>query len=330
MSRFKTVKTILSTMTIAVAVGFVMQYGETAPNMQAGAENAMYNSAPRTLMMSTNAQGEAVFGVPNVVMTPLNHAANVQPVVAVDVVYTELDVPVLGTIMATPIIGCQTTLTTKRQPAALVELTIDAPCFANSTFTVRHNEMLFSGVTDRTGTALVTVPVLTTDAMFYVAFDNIVQASTEIFVPELRQYDRAVLQWEGTENMRLHALEGGAQIGDPGHVWSASIHTAEDARSGRYGFVVYLGIAQGELSYQAEVYTFPAGQMNTDAVVDLLVGVSVNEANCGREVDATTIQTNAAQTLVTSDVAIKMPDCDQIGQVALISDKFADLTLAAR
>lgn len=330
MSRFKTAKTILSTMTIAVAVGFVVQYGETAPSMQAGADNAMYNKAPRTLMMSTNAQGEAVFGVPNVVTTPLAHTGNVQPVVAVDVVYTELDVPQLGTILATPISGCETRLQTRRQPAALVELTIEAPCFKEAAFTVRHNGMMFSGVTDRAGTARVTAPALTISAVFEVAFNNVVQASAEVYVPELRQYDRAVLQWRGTDNMRLHALEGGAQIGDPGHVWSASVHTAQETRNGLHGFVAYIGATQGEIPYQAEVYTYPVGQMNKDGAVDLLVGVSVNEANCAREVDAITIQTNGGLTLVTSEIAIQMPGCDRIGEVALISDKFADLTLASR
>lgn len=317
-------------MTIAVAVGFVVQYGETAPRIQAGAESSTYSKAPRTLMMSTNAQGEAVFGVPNVVTTPLAHSNNVQPVVAVDVVYTELDVPQMGTILATPISGCETTLGTERQPAALVELTIEAPCFKDAPFTVRHNGLMFSGVTDRAGAARVTVPVLTTDAMFEVAFNNVVQASAEVFVPELRQYDRAVLQWAGTNNMRLHALEGGAQIGDPGHVWSASVHTAQETRKGLHGFVAYVGSAQGEVPYQAEVYTYPVGQMNKDGAVDLLVGVSVTETNCARKVDAITIQTNGGQTLVTSEVAIQMPGCDRIGEVALIGEKFADLTLAAR
>lgn len=329
MSRFKTIKTVASTLTIAVAVGFVMQYGEPAAGVAPDEDGPTYNKAPRTLMMSTNAQGEAVFGVPDVVTTPLNHAANVQRIVAVDVVYTELDVPTLGTILATPVIGCETTLTAKRQPAAIVELSIAAPCFEDSSFVVMHEELGFSAVTDEDGNAVVSVPVLVTNAEFSVSFGNILQATTDIFVPELRQYDRAVLQWESADNMRLHALEGGAQIGDPGHVWSASIHTAEDTREGRHGFVVYLGETDADIPYQAEVYTYPAGQMNRDGAVDLRVGISVSEDNCAREVEAKTIQTNAGQTLVTSEIVVVMPSCDQAGEVLFVSDQFIDLALAS-
>lgn len=330
MSRFKTIKSIASTLTIAIAVGFVMQYDQPAPNVGAASESPTYNKAPRTLMMSTNAQGEAVFGVPDVVTMPLNHAANVRPVVSVDVVYREFDVPELGAILATPVLGCDTRLSSKRQPAAMVELTIVSPCFADTGIVVHHEDLLFSAVTDDEGEAVVMVPALVTDAEFSVSVGNVLQATTDIFVPELRQYDRAVLQWASADNMRLHALEGGAQIGDPGHVWSASIHSAQDTREGRHGFVVYLGETDVEIAYQAEVYTFPAGQMNRDAAVDLRVGVSVDEDNCGREVDASTIQTNAGQMLVRSEIVALMPECDQVGEVVFFSDMFADLTLASR
>ena len=129
--------------------------------------------------------------------------------------------------------------------------------------------------------------------------------------------------------MRLHALENGARIGDPGHVWSASLHTAEDARAGRNGFVVYLGDTEAVIPYQAEIYTLPEGRMSRDGGVDLRVGVTVTAENCGREVDAKTIQTNAGQMLVTTEVAMQMPVCDQIGEVAFLRDKFTDLTLVS-
>ncbi len=86
MSRFNTLKTMTLTLLAAASVGFIVQYGETAPELGPREIGTEYNKAPRTLMMSTNASGEAVFGVPNVVTSPMNHAANVQQVVAVDVV----------------------------------------------------------------------------------------------------------------------------------------------------------------------------------------------------------------------------------------------------
>ena len=329
MSRLKTIKTIASTITIAVTIGFIVQYGESAPTVQSDEVEESYKKVPRSLMLSTNAQGQPVFGVPNVLTTPQDHAANLRHVVAVDAVYAELDTPRLGAIMATPVIGCDTTLSASREPAAVVALSIAAPCNREQSFQVSHSGMHITASTDRQGNAVVRIPALVTDAQFIISFDNILKATTEIFVPELRQYDRAVLQWMTDDNMRLHALENGAEIGGSGHVWSASFHTAQDTREGRNGFVVYLGDANAEIPYQAEVYTFPEGQMNRDGAVDLRVGVSVTAANCGREVDAVTIQTNAGQTVVRTEIAIQMPPCDQIGQVAMLQDKFSDLTIVS-
>lgn len=329
MSRIKTIKTVASTLTIALTIGFLVQYGESTPRIAGSDDTEVYNKAPRSLMLSTNAQGQPVFGVPNIVTTPLDHAANAQRVVAVDAVYTELDVPTFGTIMATPAVGCETRLTARREPAAMVVLDVVAPCNANEGIVISHSGMRIAAETDRRGNAVVTVPALVPNAEFNVTFDNILSATTEIFVPELRQYDRAVLQWASGENMRLHALENGARIGDPGHVWSASLHTAEDARAGRNGFVVYLGDANAEVPYQAEIYTLPAGRMSRDGGVDLRVGVMVTAENCGREVDARTIQTNAGQMLIATDIAMQMPGCSQVGDVAFLRDKFTDLTLVS-
>lgn len=329
MSRLKTIKTIASTLTVALSIGFVAQYGETTPDMDGAGLPETYNKAPRSLMLSTNAEGQAVFGVPNIVTTPLDHTANAIRVVAVASVYTEFDTPRFQSIMATPLPGCETVINTRREAAALVTLNVASPCLANRSFVVSHSGLRVSATTDRSGNAQVVMPALVPNAEFAVTFDNILKASTKIFVPELRRYDRAVLQWSSTDNMRLHALENGAQIGDPGHVWSASFHNAEDTRAGQNGFVIFLGESDAEIPFQAEVYTFPKGQMNRNSGVDLRVGVTVTAANCGREVDAGTIQTNLGQTLVVKDITLQMPACDQVGEVTLIRNKFTNLAVVS-
>lgn len=329
MFRLTTIKTIASTLTIAVTLGFLVQYGESEPAVGDADATAAYNKAPRSLMLARNAQGQSVFGVPNVVTTPLDHAQSLRHVVAVDAVYTELDVPALGDVMTIPLAGCQTTLTARRQPAAMVSLAVSAPCSGNKDFVVTHSGLRIAAKTDGAGNTLLSLPALVPLADYAVSFDNVLEATTQVFVPELRQYDRAVLGWATRENMRLHALERGARIGDPGHVWSGSLHTAEDTRAGRNGFVVNLGNADAEIPYQAEVYTFPKDLMSREGNVDLQVGITVSAQNCGREVDAQTIQTNAGATLVATDIAIQMPSCGQIGQVLLLSNKFTDLTVAS-
>jgi len=329
MSRLKTTKTIASTLTIAITLGFVVQYGESGLIEDRDEVGETYNKAPRSLMMSVNAQGAPVFGVPNVVYAPVDHASNLQHVLAVDYVYTELNVPPLGTLMSMPVEGCTTTLSANREPAAMVALAVSSPCNKGRDFVVSHGGMQVSDQINRSGEAIVRLPALVTDAEFSVAFDNVLKDTVSIFVPELRRYDRAVLQWSSRDNMRLHALENGAQLGEAGHVWSASLHNAEETRAGLNGFILYLGNADAEIPYQAEVYTFPAGQMNREGGVDLRVGVTVSASNCGREIDASTIQTNAGQTLVKTPINTKMPPCDQVGEVMLLRDQFTDLTVAS-
>lgn len=329
MSRIKTVKSIASTLTIAIAVGFLVQYGESGAVAGSDDEADALGNVPQSMMLATNALGQPVFGVPDVTTVPVDHAANVQRVVAVDAVYSEFAVPEMGTILAMPVPGCATTLTAQRKPAAMVDLNLVSPCKRNAIFFVEHEGLRFLGRTDDEGNAVIEAPALVAQAQFSVTFGNVREAEIDVFVPEIRRYDRAVLQWQTAANMQLHALEGGAQIGDPGHVWSASIHAAEDTRNGTYGFVVYLGSIEAEVPYQAEIYTFPPDLMNREGAVDLLIGVSVNDQNCGREVDATTIQTNAGERLVRETIAVQMPSCDQVGEIVFLDDQFTDLTLAS-
>jgi hypothetical protein len=263
------------------------------------------------------------------VTTPLDHSANSQRIVAVDAVYSEFDTPIFEPIMALPVDECDTTVNAIRQPAAMVLLNVASPCLRNETFVVSHSGMRVAATTDRAGKAEIIVPALVPAAEFGVSFDNILAASTDVFVPELRRYDRVVLQWSTDDNIRLHALENGAKIGEPGHVWSASFHTAEDTRAGENGFVLFVGNIDADSDLKAEVYTYPNAQLNPDSVVDLRVGVTVTEGNCGREVDAGTIQTNSGQTLVVKEVALQMPGCDQVGEVALLADKFSELRVVS-
>lgn len=329
MSRIKTVKSVASTLTIAIAVGFLMQYGDADGGAGNAGTDEQLGQMRGTMMLATNPQGEPVFGVPNVVTQPANHAANVRQIVAVDAVYTEFSVPDMGTIMAIPLPGCGTSLTAQRKPAAMVDLVISSPCYQNANFVVEHEGLRFTEWTDSEGKAVIEAPALVAQAKFNVAFDNVQAQSVEVFVPEIRRFDRAVLQWQSKNNVQLHAFVDDAGIGQTGHVWSASSHTPEDARNGTYGFVRYLGSTDGELPYQAEVYTFPADLMNREGNVSLRIGVSVSGQNCEREVDAATIQTNAGEKLLYDSIAIQMPSCDRIGQVDFVDDQFADLTLAA-
>lgn len=328
MSRISTIKTAARTLAVALGIGLVMQIG--AGNSTGGESTSTDLSAVRTLMTATNAQGEAVFGVPDVVTTPLDHTKTTQPVWDVDAVYPELADPQMGTILATPIEGCGVSMSAEPVEAAMVSLSLSAPCALREDFVLRHEAFQMSARTDEDGTATLLAPALTEDATFVVLFDNVEHARVTVGVPDVRLFDRAVLQWQDVFNLQLHALESGASIGEPDHVWSASIHTPQSAIAGEGGFVMRFGTTNTDMPYLAEVYTYPQGHDDQADPTILQVGVAVTEANCGREVDTILIRASMGRSLVTKKMAAALPGCDAIGEVAMLRDKFEDLTLAAR
>ena len=280
--------------------------------------------------MAKNARGESVFGVPNIVTAPLDHASNQRAVVEMDAVYAEFIVPEMGTILATPVAGCRATLSAVTTEAAMVTLFLSAPCERDEDFLLRHGSLEFTARTDDEGKASLVGPALTVSSTFTALFDNIEQASVDLNVPDAGIYDRAILQWDGRYNLQLHALEAGAGIGDPGHVWSASVHTSDNAVAGEQGFVVRLGTPDADWPQLAEVYTYPVGRTKSDDQTVLQISAVVTETNCGREVDTKTIQTTMGGPLDVRKSGAALPGCDAVGNVAVLQGKFDDITLASR
>lgn len=330
MSRMGTIKTTAITVSAAFGIGFIMQYGQSPAEAPAVVEDRQDLKAGRISRMAKNAKGESVFGVPNIVTAPLDHASNQRAIVAVDAVYAELAVPQMGAILATPVAGCRATLSAVTTEAAMVTLFLSAPCEQDEDFLLRHEALEFTARTDDQGKASIVMPALAVSSTFTALFDNIEQASVVLNVPAVRMYDRAVLQWDGNYNLQLHALEAGAGIGDPGHVWSASVHTSEDAVAGEQGFVVRLGTPDADWPKLAEVYTYPAGHTKSDGQTVLQISAVVTETNCGREVDTRTIHTAMGGPLDVRKVGAALPGCDAVGQVTVLQGKFDDITLASR
>ncbi|MEM9786829.1 MAG: hypothetical protein AAF801_10045 [Pseudomonadota bacterium] len=330
MSRLGTIKTAAMTLSVAFGVGFIMQAGQGEGGVPSEASEEEDLKSVRVIMLPKNSEGEAVFGVPDVVTTPLDHAANRKAVLAVDAVYAEFAVPQMGTILATPVAGCTTALTAAPEEAAMVSLYLSAPCHADADFLLRHEALEFTARTDENGVASLVVPALTIDAVFTALFSNVEHARVSVEVPDVRLYDRAILQWDGQYNLQLHALEEGASIGDPGHVWSASVHNAEHAVAGEQGFVMRLGTSDSDMPRLAEVYTYPAGHDRSESETLLQLSVAVNEDNCGREVDTKTIQTAMGGPISTRNISAGLPSCDAVGEVVVLQDQFTELAFAWR
>ena len=158
-----------------------------------------------------------------------------------------------------PTFACEHRVSATPAAAALVKLTIDAPCMVNDRFTVHHNGMMFTEVTDANGKRSLDVPALSDDAVFIVSFSNGDGAVAQTTVTSLEYYDRVVVQWAGDSGVQIHALEFGADYDEHGHVWAGASRDSAVAALGEGGFITRLGAEDIYNPQMAEIYTFPSG-----------------------------------------------------------------------
>ncbi|MGZ9808982.1 hypothetical protein ACXN5S_00780 [Pseudoroseicyclus sp. H15] len=225
--------------------------------------------------------------------------------------------------------ACDTTLTASAVPGALVALTLMAPCDPATAVTFHHRGMMFSALTDEAGGLTVTVPALAEQAGFIaeLAGGQSVTASAE--VPDIGAYDRAVLQWEGTTGLELHALEYGAGYDDAGHVWWGAPSALDAALKGRGGYMTELGTETPEHAYFAEIYTFPTADA-APGQVHLSVEAIITPDNCERDISAQSLQLRPGGAPAAVDLTLTVPGCDSLGEYLVLSNMLEDLTLAAQ
>lgn len=225
--------------------------------------------------------------------------------------------------------SCEVTLTAVAMPAALVDLSLNAPCSPSARAAIHHQGMTFTIVTDDAGQARATVPALAEGAVFMADLGDGGGAVAAITVPDLAGFDRAVLQWQGTVGPEIHALEFGATYGEPGHVWHGAPRAADIALAGEGGFLMRLGDGLGLNPHMAEVYTFPSGTTQQSGQVAFTVEAPVTEATCGRDLTAQTIQVSPGAEPFAFDLTMAVPDCTFTGEILVLRDMILDLTVVA-
>jgi hypothetical protein len=229
---------------------------------------------------------------------------------------------------AAPAFDCEYGMQAAPRKAAMVELTLSAPCRLNEGFTLHHNGMMFSAVTDASGQAVFEVPALAENAVFIASFPDGNGALATATVDTLALYDRFVLQWRGdADSLALHALEYGADFGDAGHVWARDGRDKARGIAGEGGFLTRLGLPGNDRALMAQIYTFPTKNALRRGDVALRVEAEVGAANCGRELEAQTIATGPGG-LKVQDVVLAMPDCTAVGEFLVLKNLFNDLKIA--
>ncbi|WP_323781481.1 hypothetical protein [Thalassovita sp.] len=315
----------VASVTAALAIGYIMQSGSNShPQLAnikpqpASTQRLALNDIKLTVAPPTVEEDPAI--VPDQ-DDPIRHAAatpqlDVEPIA---------DNPVLDM----PATACDPVMTVAPMPAAMVELKLVA-CLPDQRVTIHHNGMMFSDVTDDRGSLTVRVPALSQIAVFIADFGNGDGAVAHTTVPDLADFERAVLQWRGAEGMHIHAMEYGAEFGQDGHVWADAPGTADLALAGQGGFLTELGDRQGPEDYRAEVYTFPSGHAARGGGIAFSVDVEVTADNCDREIGAEALQLSTdGSPLQVRELVLSMPQCDARGDFLVLNNLLQDLKIAS-
>ena len=334
MKHIKEVLTAAGTLGIAVGIGFVMQSSETAKERYGAQARPVLQEPGEVTAMPLNAAASAdiLLQVQDIELT----SASDMPDVAVPqtdeegklAAVTLDDLPPAPEGLAEQP-TCEISAQAVTEPGAMVMLTLDAPCAPNERLTVHHNGMMFTHATDESGGATFTVPALAQDAVFIMAFSNGDGAVAQAKVADMADYDRVVLQWRGNAGFELHAREFGAGYGDKGHQWSGRTPDAEGFAAGTTGMITKLGDTLSPEPLMAEVYTFARAMTAQPGVIDMSVETEVTANNCGREIEAQSLEIGPDGALKTRNLTLSVPDCDAIGSFLVLNNLVSDLKVAS-
>lgn len=201
MGRTKEIATAVATLTIAVGIGFVMQSSESARERYGADARPKILSATSQAdtPLSGNASADILLEVQEIELTSASDAS-AMPIPGVDGDVQRVSAPTSAELPETADLlplaeECGITADAQVAPAAMVTLTMSAPCAVNERLTVHHNGMMFTETTDFSGELTVTVPALSEQAVFILALTNGDGAVAQANVPELAQFERTTLQW---------------------------------------------------------------------------------------------------------------------------------------
>ncbi|WP_127112981.1 translocase [Shimia sediminis] len=320
----------------AMSIAFLMQQSEASYAGQVLVRDTVVINPDDVIKASLPAgQMDGLQGVETLSTLPslpqeLSHQSTLptQPVILL--VSRDIPVGVLPQEEASPLLNCDATLTAEPVAAAMVDLTLSAPCLSGERVTIHHGGLKFTEVLGLDGTLNVSVPALAEHAMFVVAFTNGDGAVARADVSSLPFYDRVAVQWMGETGLQLHALEYGASYGEDGHVWQGTPRDLTAVAAGEGGFITRLGNQDAPEPLMVEVYTFPTATAREGGQISISLEAEVSSVNCGRDISATSLELQGEADARVQDLTLAMPDCDAKGEFLVLKNLFEDLTIARK
>ncbi len=222
---------------------------------------------------------------------------------------------------------CETGFTAMAAPGAMVDLTLEAPCFAGQMVDIFHAGTRFTDNLDANGLLQVSLPALEEDAFFNALFADGHTESTDILMLTVSDYNRVALFWKGDAGFDLYALENGAMYGEAGHVSAETPYSPTRGVTGEGGFLAQLG--QSITGYHTAIYSYPALLTDTGPLPEISVEARIIEANCGREISATLMQATHMGTFENLPLVMAVPDCSAVGEYLVLKNLPQDRRIAA-
>ncbi|WP_282153598.1 hypothetical protein [Ruegeria atlantica] len=295
------------TVACALAIGYLMQNG--SPAQSDGAQ------VPEPVIAAN--QSSVIAGLEGIVLTSSLPAADA----TTDIKTSRR---ALQPTRSTPSDqeSCTLSARAKAVPGAAARLTVKAPCHGNERIEIHHSGLTVTQRTDKNGALDLTIPALSEYAIFLISVDDQTGTVATTHIPDLANYNRIALQWQGETDLQIHALEFGASYGTTGHVSSDP-----DAKGA--GKVVHLGQQAFGDAQNIEIYSFPAGEASQTGSIELTVEAEVTKANCGRDLAVQSLELRGDRRLRSRDLTLPMPDCAQTGDFLVLNNLLQDLTIAA-
>lgn len=293
------------TVACALAIGYLMQNG---PATQPDAHDI------REAMVRPAKEGAVIAGLEGIVLTSASPSGAVTPETQPAIV------PRRAPTTPRAQVDCSLSAHATAGPNAAARLVLRAPCNPNETVELHHSGMTFSARTDAEGGLDITIPALSEYAIFLISFENHRGTVATTHIPDISNYDRVALQWTGTTDLQLHALEFGATYGEAGHVWSNS-------QTPGMGQVVHFGQTGTK---NVEIYSIPKAGADTGGTVALSVEAEVTPRNCGQDLNVQSLELLDGQDLRSRELSVTLPACGSDQNFLVLNNLFQDLTIAAK
>ncbi len=329
-----------STLLVAAAVGHLVQnsdayFGDDAVSKQGVIKTSAASVTPPLPVLSAKAEVTTpVTASPVSFQVPTDPPENVHVAPAMDAQVPARVDETFTVVTPDPLqlneygLECVSDLALTVLPAGMVELDVTASCKPNMQVVITHEGLSVSEKIDATGRLKVEIPALVRTGGYVVAFGDGTELSESAIVPEAENFQRVALMWRDKNAMQLHVYEFGAGHGSRGHIWAEQPGVALPITEAKHGFLTQLGNQGVPGARLAEVYSFPTSSHQDPGVIRVNVQAEVTAENCGRQIQAETLQESFGGRMQTASLTLYVPQCDAVGEFLVLKNLLRDMKIA--